>query len=459
MKIASFWVRGFRSLRDVRIDGLDEFNVFYGGNGTGKTNILEAISLFFQVLRKGADGCGQEWQRKDHECQSWGEAAARIGQLHDFCRRDPPGRLVLGARFTRTTRSAASVGLLPLPDLSIELTLEGLEGRQPKVRLSMLSSDGKDLRDVNESDQAKGSSEIRSWALDVAQRAYLLVGANRQLKVEFSSPPAQSEGLLRSDGGQPYDLVRALRDGDLKNALFNARNSPDGAVRRRFEVFRRFLTDPPLKRPPVEPVRDPSSDLVELMERLPEPNPEGLEMPIDSAGLGITQVYLIVAQLIFGGASAVGIEEPEAHLHGPTTGRYLRHVLRQAIAKGHIEQLFIATHSNLFDLDPSGYFNVSLSPTDGCTVVDRAELTRLDRDHLYEPGPAKHALQRMLRYLPEDEVTFRRGDGAPVSARELLDLLEKDDDPSDDNIAMQFLDDLHGAALRAVRVGARKKAG
>lgn len=80
-------------------------------------------------------------------------------------------------------------------------------------------------------------------------------------------------------------------------------------------------------------------------------------------------------------------------------------------------------------------------------MVERKPLPELDHAHLYEPGPAKHALQQMLGYLDADTVVFRRPDGAPVTAEEMLDMLQRDDP-----VARAFTDDIHGAALRSVRV-------
>jgi len=59
---------------------------------------------------------------------------------------------------------------------------------------------------------------------------------------------------------------------------------------------------------------------------------------------------------------------------------------------------------------------------------------------------------QLLRYAPEEEVVFRRPDNTPITAREMLRLLQEDDD-----VAMDFLRSLHGAALRIVRLDARKK--
>ena len=87
----------------------------------------------------------------------------------------------------------------------------------------------------------------------------------------------------------------------------------------------------------------------------------------------------------------------------------------------------------------------------GETRAERKPLHEIDKSHLYEPGPAKHALAQLLQYSPDDEVVFRRPDGAPVTAREMLRLLQEDD-----ATAVDFLRNLHGAALRIVRLDARR---
>jgi hypothetical protein len=72
----------------------------------------------------------------------------------------------------------------------------------------------------------------------------------------------------------------------------------------------------------------------------------------------------------------------------------------------------------------------------------------LDRAHLYELGPARHALEKLLRYASADEVVFRRSeDGSAVTAGSMLELLAKRDP-----VATQFLEDLTGAALRVMRL-------
>ena len=89
---------------------------------------------------------------------------------------------------------------------------------------------------------------------------------------------------------------------------------------------------------------------------------------------------------------------------------------------------------------------------DVLTVVEREDLSEIDLRHLYEPGPAKHALRVFLRTLEPGDIVFRTNDGSPVSVQEMLELLQ-----SDDPLAKAFLEDVHGEAVRAVRVKSKRQ--
>lgn len=455
MRIESFWAKGFRSLRDVRLEDLGAFNVFYGPNGAGKSNILEAIRVLLRLA--AAATYDFEGSRFGH-----GKLAIEQGivQQRDLCAHDPSRIIVLGGRFLETGDSFPFVrpaGPLDLSNLSLEVTFNWAIAHEPKLWLSMLRAGDQDLLEflkvpppdpgvspvqlTDERTRAFIRADLRGLlCVGLPFHGYGLIRAERSLQPEKKDVPPEGEDVLSWH----------LRQGRLKNALLAAQIDPRHEVRRRLNAFRALLAGPPLHRPPFSPVQDPRTGEVDLREALPEPNPEGRDISLDLAGLGIAQVYLILAQAMLLGARTIGIEEPEAHLHAPTSGRHLRQLLVRLVEEKYVDQLFIATHSNLFDLDPTGYFDVSLD-NDGCTVVRREDLTRIDREHLYEPGPAKHALQRMLEYTPPEEVVFRRGDGAPVTAREMLRLLQEDD-----AVAVSFLQDVHGAAVRMVKVQSKK---
>ncbi|WP_437592070.1 AAA family ATPase [Sorangium sp. So ce1000] len=445
MKIASFWAKGYRSLRDVRVDDLGAFNVFYGPNGSGKSNLLEALRTLFRlavvIAETGAVSSAEDARMA---------IKASVINRRDVCTRGTSRSIILGARLVATQDEALTpVGLLPASELVLEVTFDWTLERQPSLSFSVFESGDEDLRTRWSPSQASSEPErerfhrrnqLRALIIDLSTHAYTLVSANRQPQYEEAASPPEEEDVI----------AWHLRAGRLKSGLLAAQLSPSHEVRRKLGAFRALLADEPLHRPPFAPVQDPRSGEIDLRELLPEPNPEGRDVSIDLAGLGIAQVYAILAQAMLLGARAVGIEEPEAHLHAPTSGRALRQLLVRLVEERHIDQLFIATHSNLFDLDPSGYYDVSLK--DGCTVVERADLTRIDRDHLYEPGPAKHALENLLQYAPEDEIVFRRPDGAGVTASEMQRLLQEDD-----AVALRFLQDIHGAAVRMVKVQSKKR--
>jgi energy-coupling factor transporter ATP-binding protein EcfA2 len=407
MRIESFWAKGFRSLRDVRLDGLGAFNVFYGPNGSGKSNLLAAMDAWIETIahaRMTAAGgivvCSYDDMRDRFRVRDFALGSARR-------------EAVLGGTLVGSDRRA----------ITVELVLTDRSDVTPGQFHVTTPANEVDLFTLN-------------W-----RRDFSLVPADRMPRTEVA-------GERPPEGEDPLSWY--FRHGRIKEALFAAHNSSSPAVARSLDRFRQLMAGPPLNRPPFRSVEDPYTGARDLHERLPPPL-DDQEVSLDLAGLGIAQIYWIIGQAMLSGARMIGVEEPEAHLHAPTTGRHLREVLQRLVDEKHVDQTFIATHSNLFDLDPKGYWDVSLQ--NGETVVTRADLPDIDRKHLYEPGPAKHGLQRMLEYMPGDEVVFRRADGSPITAAEMLRMLQEGTDD-----AVRFLEDLHGAALRMVRVAAKKKA-
>ena len=47
MKINHLRIKNFRSLKDVELDELNNLNIFVGKNSSGKSNLVEALCLFF----------------------------------------------------------------------------------------------------------------------------------------------------------------------------------------------------------------------------------------------------------------------------------------------------------------------------------------------------------------------------------------------------------------------------
>lgn len=448
MKITRFWARGFRSLRDVTLDGLDTFNVFYGPNGSGKSNVLAAIDTYFRWLAIATDPVHEApIESADGEqffpLPQFSAGTDALATLHDedFYAQEDTQAIVLGAEMTFAAHDA-----LPLPAalglgaaaaaLVAELTLTRVGPHVVKLKFTALRLNG----------QAATRAQylaLGPWCRTLAASAYGMVDAVRALPREVESEQVEATPA------EVDPVLAELQAGRLKTALFAAKNLPRGAVRHRFERMQSLMTNA-LGRPGFDVVRDPRTREIDLREMLPPPNPQHADVPLARAGLGVVQAYSIIATMLFAQRRAIALEEPEAHLHAPTLGRLLRKALvamatPQADAPPLVDQLFVATHSNLFDLDPRWYWDVSL--VDGETRVVRCALDEVDARHLYEPGPAKRALLRTLEYLDPGTVVFRRlADGTAITAEAMCDLLRRDDPEADDYLAA-----VYGNAVRSVR--------
>lgn len=425
MRITAFWAQGYRSLADVQLDGLGPFNVFYGPNGAGKSNILAAMRTLFGLLAwRSAPSKGFEGPSKATEY----DASTALLHPRDRSNFRPNQPMLLGARVAPSNRGELDASWPAGLQLMCEVTYDWFKRDLTISHLEWVPR-GMSVAIMRSFPEPVLEPSMQPLVYRIAERVYSLIDADRV---------PRAERLASAEN----DVAAILAAGDLKEGLFRASAHPDPLVRRRFKQLQGLLQGPPLHRPSFELVHDARDNAVELVESTSASVQQPSEVPLDLAGLGIAQIYSILGQALLRNADVVAIEEPEAHLHAPTSGIQLRQLLERLVTEGYLDQLFIATHSNLFDLDATGYFDVSLDEQ-GATRVERKPLSELDRQHLNEPGPARHTLADVLSYMEAHAIVFRRPDGSPVSASEMLDMLQRDDDT-----ALEFLRGVHGAAVR-----------
>lgn len=439
MRIESFWAKGFRSLRDVPIEPVGALNVFYGPNGSGKSNILAAIDAWLKLVPIALDmrdmnvPMGMIGPSESIRALARGHAAFHETNSplrpHDVGLHSNERKMTLGGRFEHAGHRVEieiyiDIGIPGKPSLDRRIVVDDLtldEGSQytpaQYAKLTLLQS--------------------IAW-----ERAFSLVPADRMPRTET---PTDKPLERPPENTEPVSWY--FRRGQLKDALFAAQNSASSETALALERFRRFMAGPPLHRRPFRVVENPSSGVRDVREWLGPPL-EQHDISLDFAGLGIAQIYWILGQAMLSGAYAIGIEEPEAHLHAPTTGRDLRLLLGRLVKENHIEQLFVATHSNLFDIDETGFWDVRLE--NGETKVKKKTLDAIDV-HLYEPGPTLHALEELLSFAPADKVMFRTADGAPITAAEMRNRLRQADP-----IALDYLRNLHAAAVDVVGLRSRR---
>ncbi len=440
MRIESFWASGFRSLREVRLDNLGAFNVFYGPNGSGKSNLLAAIDVWLKLIPIALDM--RDMQPGDPFSMEAvtrpllrGSAAfyatdaplrVRDIGLHSSDRKITMGGKLTSERFGRIELEIfIDVGIPGKPSLDRRIVVDDLA-----------------LDEGNQITRAQKENLIKLQSI-AWEREFSLVPADRMPRIEAPTgqPPERPPARV-----EPVSWY--FRRGQLKDALFAAHNAESSETVRALERFRNFMTGSPLHRPPFRVVEDPHTGTRDVREWLPPPLDQH-DISLDLAGLGIAQIYWILGQAMLSGAQAVAIEEPEAHLHAPTSGRHLRLLLERLVREKHVDQLFIATHSNLFDLDAGGFFDVRLE--NGETLVQKKPLDAID-EHLYEPGPTLHALEELLSFAPPTKIMFRAADGTPITAVEMRSMLR-----NAHPLALDYLRNLHAAAIDVVGLRSRRE--
>ena len=456
MRITSLHIEGFRSIRSLSIDDLGPLNVFYGPNGAGKSNILAAVALWGQAvdaaLNALTDPDLDDFEYIDNVISS----RLPVVLERDRCRYGSAPGMSVSATLRLTSRDLSRLRVTP-PNREVDLRFKYTSTFEAESRAFWLYGllDGQEVEisslwaDVT-GDRVTSLNDLYSHLKTLArQHLVYVLPPVRALVDEHQRAEAPSSGA--KEKATPTEIGDLLARGRTKEALTRAVTAPDRTIRTGMKHLRQLLSGEPLRRPDFDPVFDPATGTYDILEHHITPDGQESWVSLDLSGLGIQQIYITLASILFAGSRIVGLEEPEAHLHAPTMGRDLRSLLKQLVEDDHISQLFVATHSNLFDLDTVGYYDVRLDPVQG-TVVERRPLSDIDQRHLYEPGPAKHALQDLLRYLPQDTPIFRRADGSGVSAPQMLDMLQQDD-----VVAVEFLRDVVAAAVRAVQIRAKGK--
>lgn len=430
MQIRKFWAKGYRSLADVTLNDLGSFNVFYGPNGSGKTNLIDALQAYFFLIPTAVDSAFGEGEKLSF--REAGREAARWIRKDDFFARQQTNQIVLGAVIEDpiTRFDGAKFNGQGVEKVEVELHFWRVRENDFNLKISHLYING----------QKPGlpfsDAEVREVLRGLVPQAFSYLGPSRTLSVK---PNLDSNTEAR--------IVGTIPDAYIVKELFHAKNSADKGARARFDDLRKFMAQR-LGRGEFDVLINAETGNLELREQLLPPNPLNLDIPVDNTGLGIVQLYSIIAAIKLSNGRLVALEEPEAHLHAPSLGHELRSILSEFVADQTVHQFFISTHSNLFDLDPERYFDVRLE--NGRTIVEPQPIRNIDR-HLYEPGPTLHALEELLEIIPADKIMFRRRDGNVITAGEMLILLR-----SADPVALEYLRDLHMATIDVVGLRSRK---
>lgn len=443
MRITDLEITNFRSIRHLEMHGLGDFVVLYGRNGGGKTNILRAAELAFRLLAADVRaGCPDR--------TLWPNELVGLSTGDHLRRGTQDLRVTVTADLEgETTARVHEAVQLQALRLSVKVTSAGAS-----VHAEALAVGGRQWKDLRKAfhspprdpalhftghhtpESPTGAPEFQTALRLLLER----VGDFGYLRADDVRSLRTTAGPLAA-GSARQQVLALLAQSRVEEAVARAATSDDDSLRERFHLLRRVLTAAPLSLPDLEAVVPDG----QYRLRLRRPGVTGT-LPADAGSLGEQQVIFLLGTLLFSGADVCAVEEPEAHLHAPTLGRALREVLRKLVhpedgSAPPVRQLFVATHSNLFDLDPEGFWAVS-APGGETVAVRETRLSRIDEEHLFEPGPAKRILEDMLRNDDPDRVVAHGAKG-PITAAQMLRELQEDTEE-----AVRYAQALSRAAAR-----------
>jgi hypothetical protein len=364
MLIKRLTVRNYRSLKEITIDNLSNFNVFVGPNDSGKSNILKAIDLFFnweksndleELSRQGGSTSALSFSyRTDNVALFHGQKPGKVELTahlaiddklesllpESFLMREPEvpkpvvftqtsesleGLMVKPADFKRIARKSLGDEIV----VSKEIKSDGntIEGNVSWIKwgdLYILRPAEEEPRWLDSQDggpysyrkSASGPQSPVSKLIEALRNAYVLVPAVRELIVEKrTNEPALSDGK-----NVPSEYFRYEKDISV--------NKKDSYLKVRGYVGDLF------------PEYKNTASMTN--ERSGQVDVHFESFPSASVGDGVKNAFLICFDIGSHLESIFGIEEPEIHFH-PAKQRELHRFL---VERSLENQIFVTTHSS-----------------------------------------------------------------------------------------------------------------
>jgi len=319
MKIREFEIRNYRSLKELKMDDLGDFIILVGKNGSGKSNILEALELFFADLNIQSD------YSKSFDSVTWFDK--------------------------RTQKPIEFMVKLELDnnDLNKILTAEILE----KIGVGLAAFDNSlFIHRKIEVNMWKNVEANLGGVLKIKEGKVWYLQKGKELKEEMTLIPPETTNQI---------LVNI--NNILKNSFKLIRSPRESAERPAAPAIRPTIIDPEsrsyLTNLAINPQnRDEEIVWVKFQDQFFKASSRTLQsrgpnlmfiigdlyLPIELSGSGDQALMILMRKFLDKGPYFYGIEEPETRFHHDYQRKvfsYLRKISKE-------RQIFIATHSSVF---------------------------------------------------------------------------------------------------------------
>lgn len=334
MRVTWLEIKNFRSIKHLRIEGLDKPQVVLEGpNDVGKSNILHALDLAFSALPRalrekagvstpipGEPDGTPRWARDTRSLFRFGEEQLSVSLGIRFDVRDSVGDRAIDPSLPLECNLVWSLKGPSTPALSFPPNAPAWTREGPEL-------------------------QSRAWALAPAFRLVLTQRA-----------PQDENFFLQNH--ITWESQADWTGNNLKRMLFLYKNSPDIEIQERFEQLRAALRDPDLGIGTVNVSVQPNQKLNVRTRH------EGLELDIEERGSGVQQLLTLLALALCHRGRILAIEEPEMNL-SELNQRRLWKKLREFVGpQGPLNQVFVTSHSRIFEEEAERLI-ASKDPTEG----------------------------------------------------------------------------------------------
>jgi ABC-type branched-subunit amino acid transport system ATPase component len=388
MLLHQFTVKGYKNLTQLITYGpLGRINVIHGPNNVGKSNLLQAMDLFFRILNNPVRKGDSLTLNKSYAPKTLAEWGYPVDEIFNLVK---PGPLELCGEFQFTAE---------------ECTQLGLEPSQPLfpigIRLSRRTNsvDIRKVTHLTDGTTNKVFSQIleflmseRLLTIEKFTSRFALIGINRHLQVEDSAP----SGL--------HVVPQQLRDG-----LFDAKESREIVMVNRWKLFVETMQEFKNILGPghFDTAYDRQKNQADLVF-----DAGMMRVPVNLLGSGVQQIVALLGQLLLTRATFVGIEEPELNLRYTLQKQLLAAFQRITQSEYGPQQLFLTSHSPAFEAEES-FFAMELKNDIPVLSQKPREMARIytgTRDeedqhteaYALQPEPPSYVSSEGLVMLPED---------------------------------------------------------
>ncbi len=377
MRLTRFEVTGYKNLRrSVALEGLSGFEVIHGENNVGKSNLLQAIDLFFVLLgsvaKRGAALAANVGEDDTSAAFLVREGQAVGVRFHmpegglsqrgfapdDIFNFEEPAPIELRGEIEATRADWGRAGLPGVEDGVVPVSFRLTRAHRACV-------------DV----EVRGATPVvdEAWWTTLRQLSALVV-SNFNVRSESKAQGFILVDTLRRvagvDGNEFSNELRRPLTRELALALYDAKESLEPGMPERWALFEREMNSL------THIVGDGRVVITFNRNRgvaLLAVQKGRLRLPVESMGSGVQQLASLVARVLMANSAIVAIEEPELHLRYEMQLR-LGEMLRAIVASGlGPQQILVSSHSPAFE---TGSTFLAMRLTDEGPVVERTPVSQ-----------------------------------------------------------------------------------